>query len=185
MWFLLGLMIAAAALLSHVRTSRWQSALQQAAVFGSIEVRLPKGWQVAPEDRGDTIQITAREPGGKKTLTITATSARVEFDAMEYFMRTQALALAINERELVQYDEEVEVPGGKGAIFHLMDSRENPIASVAHVSFESGIAVVVDLRDAARRTPDDEALLMEVTRSLRAHAEPARTPKATTDSVVL
>lgn len=185
MWLLLVLTAGGAAFLSHARNSRWQTALQAPAVFGPIEVRLPRGWQVAPEDRGNGIQIIARDPGTRKVLAIAATSAEEAFDAMEYFMRTQALALSTNGQELIQYDEEVDVPGGEGIIIHLMDGRENPVASVAHVSFGSEMAVVAELRNVSRRTPDDEDLLLEVTKSLRFHPEAVRKPTTTTTGVEL
>lgn len=183
MWLLLAFTVAGAALLSHWRTNRGRSALQESATFGPIEVRLPKGWQITTQDRNGVARITAREPGGRDKLTITATFSDTSFDPNEFFMRSQAIALSMGEHELVRHDEEVTVPGGEGMIFHVMGVQENPIASIAYVRFASGQSVTVDLQNTGQRTFADENLLFDVTQSLRPHAgAPVHRP-TDTDSV--
>ena len=177
LWLLLALTIAGASLLTHMRTGRWQAALQEPATFGPIEVRLPKGWHVTARNRNGSMRITAREPGGRSELTITSDGA---FDPTEFSTRSEDIALSMGEHELVRHDEQVNVPGGEGTIIHLMDAHENPIASIAQVRFASGQTVTVDSRNTGQRTSADEAVLFYVTQSLRAHAEtPAEAPPET------
>jgi hypothetical protein len=185
LWLLLALTVAGAALLTHLRTGRWQAALQKSATFGSIEVRLPKGWQVTSHDRNGSTRITAREPGGRSELTISAATSGPTFDPTEFLTRIKDAALNMGDHMLTKYDEVVDVPGGEGVIVHIIDAHENPIASIAHVRFESGQTVTVDVRNTGQRTPADEALLFCVTQSLRVHAGTPVPPPATTDGVVL
>jgi len=183
LWLLLAFTVAGAALLTHLRTGRWQAGLQEPTTFGPIEVRLPKGWQVTSRNRNGNMRITAREPGGRNVLTITSDAS---FDPTEFFTRSEEIALSMGERELVRHDEKVDVPGGKGTIIHLVDAHDNPIASIAQVRFASGQTVTVDSQNTGQRTPADEALLFYVTQSLRIHGSPAGTPAqppANTDGV--
>jgi hypothetical protein len=180
LWLLLAFTLAGAALLAHSRTGRWQAALQEPATFGPIEVRLPKGWQVTTRNRNGSMKITAREPGGRNVLTITSDAS---FDPTEFFTRSEEIALSMGEHELARHDEEVDVPGGKGIIIHLIDAHDNPIASMAQVRFASGQTLTVDSRNTGQRTPADEALLFYVTQSLRVHAGAPAQPPANTDGV--
>ena len=118
-------------------------------------------------------------------MAVTTTFSDASFDPTDFFVRSQGIALSMGEHELVRHDEEVTLPGGKGIIFHVMDSEEDPIASIAYVRFESGQNVTVDLQTTGPRTLADENLLFEVTQSLRAHAGAPVHQPTSTDSVDL
>ena len=185
MWLLLALTIAGAALLSHFRIARAQTVLREPATYGAIDVRLPKGWQVTTRENNGSTRVVAREPGGRSTLTIIASPSEAQFDPTEFLLRAQAIAIAMGEHELAQYDEPVTVPGGNGTIYHITDTQENPITSMAHLTFDSGQTVTVDLQNTGLRTPEDEELLLDVTQSLRIHpGTPGRLP-TTTNGLVL
>lgn len=168
LWVLFALTVAAAAGLAKWKAQRLSAHLAASVAYGTVEARLPKDWPVSFRLRGTTTQIIAREPGGGRVLAIRTGSGGTQDETMQFLMRSRGMALAMGERDLIHYDEEVSVVGGKGKIIHVIDSEEKPIASMGFVTFGNGRTAMVELRTEDERTEADEQLLYSVTQSLRA-----------------
>lgn len=152
MWAVLLVCIGAAALVVHLKAKLLHIDLAEPKKIGSVEVSLPRNWDVGYGRRGDSEEIEATEdrPPGR-TLTIQT----IDADAMETI-------LARLDQEDIRQEEKLSIPNATGSIVHVRGAMP-----IALLQFDDGRGVTVQLLHRGQPAAEDDALIYQVAKSIR------------------
>lgn len=161
-WAVLLLCIGGAALLIYVKGRLWGIDLADPRTIGSVQVSLPKGWDVSFDRESYAEEIVATEgKAPNRRLTVRTINDAGRLSPMELLLGTGMFPQMGFEPEDLR-EEDVQVPGGEGYIIHPL--RGTPVALIRT---DDGRAVTVQVQHRGQPTASDEALIYEVTKSIR------------------
>jgi hypothetical protein len=175
MWVLLACSIGGAALLAQLKGGAWRVALTAPQTIGSVELRLPAGWEVDHSRRGASEFIEATDPKTNRRLSIRATDLDEQVGPMDFLLNSDLVRLMTLDREDIRLVEDIKVPGGSGFIIH--PKRGTPLAVITYADSR---AVTVQLADQEESSASDDAIVYHVASSIRLTArssEPRPAPR--------
>lgn len=163
MWVLLALSIVAAMGLVHLKGGLWRIALTEPQTIGTFELRLPVGWQIQYTQRGSAESVEATEPVAPgRSLSVHVTNIDEQIGPMDFLLNSDLVRLMMLDRNDINAEEEITVPGGQGSIIH---PKRGP--SIAILTFNDNRAAIIQLDSSSSSSGADDAIIYHVATSLR------------------
>ncbi len=174
MWVLLVATVGAASLLISVKKGLWRVDLTDAQTYGSLELRLPRNWQVIHQRRGGVDSLQVVEPTApRRSLSLRVTHPEAS-GAMDFLMGSGLMEYMRLQAEDARLVEEITVPDGEGIIVHPRRGQ----SAFAVLAFTDGRIVTVQIVNRGSSSASDDAILYNVATSIRLGPETAQSPSS-------